>query len=110
MFGYVMTRISAEKILDWAGKSWEEAFDARLFQGYKYEYLDCVVVNLELLHHHQPPNGIGLESHLRRLTEQPRCYRTTSSTKWTRLYTSCRVADARHSASGHAWPTETLGM
>ena len=64
-FGYAMTRMGAEKILDWAGKGQEEAFDARLFQGCKYKHLDCVVVNPELMHHYQPPNGIGYESDLR---------------------------------------------
>lgn len=58
-FGFAVTRRGAQKILKWAGKGENEAYDIRLMQGCKQKKLSCVVVNPELMHHYVPPGEFG---------------------------------------------------
>ncbi|KAF8846662.1 hypothetical protein BDZ45DRAFT_682402 [Acephala macrosclerotiorum] len=58
-FGFAVTRRGAQKILKWAGKGENEAYDIRLMQGCKEKRLSCVVVNPELMHHYVPPREFG---------------------------------------------------
>lgn len=58
-FGFAVTRRGAQKILKWAGKGENEAYDIRLMQGCKEKRLSCVVVNPEVMHHYVPPREFG---------------------------------------------------
>ncbi|KUJ13305.1 uncharacterized protein LY89DRAFT_687467 [Mollisia scopiformis] len=58
-FAFAVTRRGARKILKWAGKGENEAYDIRLMQGCKEKRLSCVVVNPELMHHYVPPREFG---------------------------------------------------
>jgi hypothetical protein len=61
-FGYALTLKGAEKVLDWAGKGGNEAFDIRLLQGCQSKDLHCLVVTPEVMHHYQPPKELGYTS------------------------------------------------
>lgn len=58
-FGYALTRRGAQKVLKWAGKGENEAYDIRLLQGCKSKDLSCITVNPELMHHYTPPREFG---------------------------------------------------
>ena len=58
-FGIGFTRRGASKVLKWAGKGENEAYDIRLQQGCKSKDLSCLVVNPELMHHYVPPEEFG---------------------------------------------------
>ena len=58
-FGYALSRRGAVKVLKWAGKGENEAYDIRLLQGCKSKDLSCVVINPELMHHYVPPREFG---------------------------------------------------
>lgn len=57
--GYALTKRGAKKILMWAGKGENEAYDIRLMQGCRTKDLSCVVVNPEVMHHYVPPMDFG---------------------------------------------------
>jgi hypothetical protein len=58
-FGIGLSRRGAVKVLKWAGKGENEAYDIRLQQGCKSKDLSCLVVNPELMHHYVPPGEFG---------------------------------------------------
>lgn len=58
-FGIGLSRRGAAKVLDWAGKGQNEAYDMRLQEGCKSKDLSCLVVNPELMHHYVPPREFG---------------------------------------------------
>ncbi|CAG8955365.1 hypothetical protein HYFRA_00011349 [Hymenoscyphus fraxineus] len=61
-FGYAVTLKGAEKVLHYAGKGGNEAFDIRLLQGCQAKDLDCLVVNPEVMHHYTPSKELGYAS------------------------------------------------
>ena len=58
-FGYGMTRRGAQKVLRWAGKGENEAYDIRLLEGCKGKALSCITVTPEIMHHYSPPREFG---------------------------------------------------
>jgi len=58
-FGIALSRRGAVKVLKWAGKGENEAYDIRLQQGCKSKDLSCLTVNPELMHHYVPPAEFG---------------------------------------------------
>ena len=63
-FGYAMTRRGAQKVLEWAGKGENEAYDIRLLEGCKTKHLSCITVNPEIMHHYTPPREFGRVSNV----------------------------------------------
>lgn len=64
-FAYAVTRRGARRILRWAGKGREEAFDVRLAKACPDRALEILVVQPELMHHYQPPDDDGLWSEVK---------------------------------------------
>ncbi|CZR52555.1 uncharacterized protein PAC_02432 [Phialocephala subalpina] len=58
-FAIGFSRRGAMKVLKWAGKGEDKAFDIRLQQGCKFKDLSCLVINPELMHHYVPPTDFG---------------------------------------------------
>jgi hypothetical protein len=61
-FGYAVTAHGAQKLLDFAGKGGNEAFDIRLLDGCKNNHLNCLTVQPEIMHHYEPPKDLGYTS------------------------------------------------
>jgi len=61
-FGYAVTREGAQKVLEFAGRGQFEAFDVAISNGCKTAKLDCLIVNPEVMHHYNPPDGYGYVS------------------------------------------------
>jgi hypothetical protein len=61
-FSYAVTRHGAQRLLDFAGKGGNEAFDIRLLDGCKHSHLNCVTVQPEIMHHYAPPKELGYTS------------------------------------------------
>ena len=61
-FAYALNRENAQKVLTWAGRGQDEAFDVVLNRGCREGHLNCITVNPELLHHYTPPDGYGYVS------------------------------------------------
>ncbi len=57
--GYALTRRGAKKIMMWAGKGENEAYDVRLMEGCKKKELSCLVIAPELMNHYIPPKDFG---------------------------------------------------
>ena len=58
-FAYALNRENAQKVLTWAGRGQDEAFDVVLNRGCRERHLNCITVNPELMHHYIPPDGYG---------------------------------------------------
>lgn len=58
-FGIAFSRRGAVKVLKWAGKGQNEAYDIRLQEGCKSKELSCLIVNPEMMHHYTPPGEFG---------------------------------------------------
>jgi len=61
-FGYAVTREGAQKVLEFAGRGQFEAFDVAISNGCRTAKLDCLIVNPEVMHHYNPPDGYGYVS------------------------------------------------
>jgi hypothetical protein len=61
-FGYAVTSHGAQRLLDFAGKGGNEAYDIRLLDGCKNGHLNCVTVQPEIMHHYEPPAELGYKS------------------------------------------------
>lgn len=64
-FGYAVTSHGAQRLLDFAGKGRNEAFDIRLLDGCKNGHLNCLTVQPEVMHHYEPPAELGYTSLVR---------------------------------------------
>ena len=61
-FAYALNRENAQKVLTWAGRGQDEAFDVVLNRGCREGHLKCITVNPEIMHHYAPPDGYGYVS------------------------------------------------
>ncbi|KAG9237516.1 hypothetical protein BJ875DRAFT_149039 [Amylocarpus encephaloides] len=61
-FGYALSRKGAVKVLEWASKGGNEAFDIKLLQGCQWKSFDCMVVTPEVMHHYTPLKELGYKS------------------------------------------------
>ena len=51
-FGYALNRENVQKVLKWAGRGADEAFDVVLSVGCQEGHLQCITINPEIMHHH----------------------------------------------------------
>lgn len=58
-FAYAVSRTSAQKILDWAGKGQSEAYDIKLMIGCKSRDLSCITVTPDVMHRYSPSKEMG---------------------------------------------------
>ena len=63
-FGYALNREKAQKVLTWAGRGADEAFDVVLSVGCREGHLQCITINPEIMHHHNPAAPNGYVSHV----------------------------------------------
>jgi hypothetical protein len=61
-FSYAVTSHGAQRLLDFAGKGENEAYDIRLLDGCKNGHLNCITVQPEIMHHYAPPKNLGYTS------------------------------------------------
>ena len=61
-FGYALNRENAQKVLTWAGRGADEAFDVVLSVGCREGHLRCITLNPEIMHHYNPADGHGYVS------------------------------------------------
>ena len=61
-FGYALNRANAQKVLTWAGRGADEAFDVVLSVGCREGHLKCVTINPEVMHHYTPTDAHGYVS------------------------------------------------
>lgn len=61
-FGYALNRENAQKVLTWAGRGADEAFDVVLSVGCREGHLNCITLNPEIMHHYQPADPHGYVS------------------------------------------------
>jgi len=58
-FAIALSRRGVVKVLKWAGKGEDKAYDLRLQHGCKSKHLSCLIINPELMHHYVPPEEFG---------------------------------------------------
>lgn len=56
-FAYALNRKSAQKVLTWAGRGADEAFDVVLSVGCREGHLKCITINPEIMHHYNPADA-----------------------------------------------------
>ncbi|KAL9134167.1 MAG: hypothetical protein Q9175_004653 [Cornicularia normoerica] len=61
-FGYALNRENAQKVLTWAGRGADEAFDVVLSVGCREGHLKCITINPEIMHHYNPADAHGYVS------------------------------------------------
>ena len=61
-FGYALNRENAQKVLTWAGRGADEAFDVVLCVNCQGGHLNCITINPEIMHHYQPADAHGYVS------------------------------------------------
>ncbi|CAF9922743.1 hypothetical protein IMSHALPRED_005751 [Imshaugia aleurites] len=61
-FAYALNRENAQKVLAWAGRGQDEAFDVVLNRGCGGGHLNCMTISPEIMHHYQPADAHGYVS------------------------------------------------